>query len=180
MQLTAYPDWLPQCEPTSRDEITTIFAETSDNGVIRGRVMYDTPTYRLTLSHTAIDMALFARWEDWWRQHNADLIQVKWMVDDVYYEGIFDTSPPTVDYTPYKRVTVTTNLLVKKSTTRPSVAIPGTPGYFDWAVPNDLAMLVSYGALGNISAWTTGQWVILGDGSETYWDGFTWKVGKAP
>jgi hypothetical protein len=29
------------------------------------------------------------------------------------------------------------------------------------------------------SAWTTGQHVVLGDASKTYWDGDSWNAGQA-
>jgi len=46
--------------------------------------------------------------------------------------------------------------------------------------PEDLAALQGLGALGNTTAWTPGQFVILGDGSEAYWDGDSWVQGRAP
>ena len=29
------------------------------------------------------------------------------------------------------------------------------------------------------TAWTTGQYAVLGDGSEAHWDGDSWEAGRA-
>ncbi len=44
--------------------------------------------------------------------------------------------------------------------------------------PDDLAALQSLGSLGQTSAWVTGEYVILWDGSEAYWNGSAWVVGR--
>ena len=46
--------------------------------------------------------------------------------------------------------------------------------------PPDLATLVDLGAMGNTAPWDEGSYVVLGDGTEAYWDGTTWKNGRAP
>ena len=46
--------------------------------------------------------------------------------------------------------------------------------------PESLAALRALSALGNTTAWTAGQYVVLGDTSEAYWDGTTWQEGRAP
>lgn len=59
----------------------------------------------------------------------------------------------------------------------------GTPGTLSPANgnrPADLTALQALGAVGNTTAWTTGQYVVLGDGSDAYWDGNSWEDGRAP
>jgi hypothetical protein len=46
--------------------------------------------------------------------------------------------------------------------------------------PADLAALTLAGALGNTTAWAAGQYVVLGDSSEAYWDGNSWELGRKP
>lgn len=65
----------------------------------------------------------------------------------------------------------------------PSGVTPGEPGEFTptgATVPYDLDTLQDLGALGESTAWTTGQYVELGDGSFAYWDGDSWAAGTAP
>ena len=59
-------------------------------------------------------------------------------------------------------------------------ATAGTPGSFAGGIPGGLTVLQALAALGNTTAWTTGQWVILGDKSLAHWDGAAWAIGKAP
>lgn len=65
----------------------------------------------------------------------------------------------------------------------------GDPGAFTPSgadLPDDLAALKLDAVVGDTgsakptAAWTTGQWVYLGDGSEAHWDGTAWLDGKAP
>lgn len=44
--------------------------------------------------------------------------------------------------------------------------------------PMSLAQLTNQGALGNTTAWTTGQYVVLGDTTEAYWDSNSWEAGR--
>jgi hypothetical protein len=46
--------------------------------------------------------------------------------------------------------------------------------------PADLTELQALGALGNVGAWTSGQQVMLRDGTSAYWDGDSWNAGAAP
>jgi hypothetical protein len=65
----------------------------------------------------------------------------------------------------------------------PTGVTPGTPGSFQPAgatVPYDINVIRSLGALGQTIAWTTGQYVVLGDGSQAYWTGTAWNSGAAP
>jgi hypothetical protein len=58
----------------------------------------------------------------------------------------------------------------------------GTPGTFTpagAAAPADLAAMSSVAATPT-TAWTTGQYVTLGDASQAFWDGGAWQVGAAP
>lgn len=61
-------------------------------------------------------------------------------------------------------------------------ATAGTPGSFSPSgatVPADLTTLQGMGALGQTTAWTTGQHVVLGDASQAHWDGDSWATGAA-
>lgn len=65
----------------------------------------------------------------------------------------------------------------------PSGVVAGSPGYFtpDYArVPGNLSELRSLGALGQTTAWTSGQHVVLGDSSEAHWNGAMWMSDRAP
>ncbi|MFE7198514.1 hypothetical protein [Microbacterium oxydans] len=58
----------------------------------------------------------------------------------------------------------------------------GTPGSFTpagAAAPATLAALQALGALGETTAWTTGQYVVLGNSSQAHWDGDSWAAGAA-
>jgi hypothetical protein len=70
---------------------------------------------------------------------------------------------------------------VNNPTETPTAVTPGTPGSFTpaTAIPANLAALQAIGALGQSTAWTTGQHVILGDASQAHWDGATWAAGAA-
>jgi hypothetical protein len=60
-------------------------------------------------------------------------------------------------------------------------ATAGTPGTFTPAgslAPYDLADLDQVIA-NPTTAWTTGQYVVLGNGTEAYWDGADWVTGRA-
>jgi hypothetical protein len=60
-------------------------------------------------------------------------------------------------------------------------ATAGTPGTFTPAgsiVPANLAAMTGKTASPN-TAWTTGQHVVLGDASKSYWNGTAWVVGQA-
>jgi hypothetical protein len=46
--------------------------------------------------------------------------------------------------------------------------------------PADLGALTDLGALGNTTAWPTGNYVVLADSSEAYWDGNSWELGRKP
>jgi hypothetical protein len=64
----------------------------------------------------------------------------------------------------------------------PTGVTPGTPGSFTPAgstPPEDLTALQALGALGETTAWTTGEYVVLGDASSAYWDGDSWESGTA-
>ena len=60
-----------------------------------------------------------------------------------------------------------------------TAATAGIPGSFDNDVPASLVALKKLGALGNTTAWTTGQYVALGDASKAYWSGAAWVKGIA-
>lgn len=60
---------------------------------------------------------------------------------------------------------------------------PGTPGSLtptNANVPANLTALQALGPLGETTAWTTGQYIDLGDGSKAYWSGTAWAAGTAP
>jgi len=47
-------------------------------------------------------------------------------------------------------------------------------------VPADLAALRALGTLGQTTAWTAGQYVVLDDASDAHWDGDSWESGRVP
>jgi hypothetical protein len=55
---------------------------------------------------------------------------------------------------------------------------PGTWGPVDSFPPRNLADLQASSITGT-GAWTSGQYVVLGDGSEAHWDGSAWVAGRA-
>lgn len=63
-------------------------------------------------------------------------------------------------------------------------ATAGTPGTFTpagSAAPANLTALQGSSIVANpLTAWTTGQHVVLGDSSKAYWDSDTWESGQAP
>lgn len=64
----------------------------------------------------------------------------------------------------------------------PTGVTPGIPGSFTpsgSSVPATLAALTALGALGETAAWTTGQYVSLGDASKAHWSGTAWVTGAA-
>ncbi len=72
--------------------------------------------------------------------------------------------------------------LIAYGFTAPTGATAGTPGSLDPAgvtLPWDLLGLQAYGALGESTAWTTGQNVVLADQSLAHWDGAAWAAGAA-
>ena len=59
-------------------------------------------------------------------------------------------------------------------------ATAGIPGSFNNDPPYDLIELNKLGPLGQTTAWTTGQFVKLGDNTNATWSGFSWVGGIAP
>jgi hypothetical protein len=63
-------------------------------------------------------------------------------------------------------------------------ATAGTPGTFTPAGsdgPDSLAALRASGVTASpATAWTTGQYIVLDDGTHAYWDGDSWEAGEAP
>lgn len=64
--------------------------------------------------------------------------------------------------------------------TTTTAATAGTPGSFTGPTPANLTALKALGPLGNTTAWTVGQNVVLGDASTAYWGGAAWVAGVAP
>ena len=67
---------------------------------------------------------------------------------------------------------------------KPTGATAGTPGSFSPAgsqSPFTLAQLRAWAPTPSPgTAWTTGQRVVLGDGTTAHWNGTTWVAGNAP
>ncbi|MEU3045805.1 hypothetical protein ABZ705_04590 [Streptomyces sp. NPDC006984] len=60
-------------------------------------------------------------------------------------------------------------------------ATAGSPGFF---TPTGAAPAANLGALASVIAdpaaeWTTGEYIVLGNGSNAYWDGSAWATGQA-
>jgi hypothetical protein len=65
----------------------------------------------------------------------------------------------------------------------------GTPGAFapaDATIPANITELRADPVIGNtgtnkpVTAWTTGQHVVLGNSAHAYWDAASWQTGGAP
>lgn len=69
---------------------------------------------------------------------------------------------------------------VSSMMTGATAGVPGTVDPVGCALPADLAELISYGAMGETTVWTVGQYIVLGDGSSAHWGGSEWTVGAAP
>lgn len=64
----------------------------------------------------------------------------------------------------------------------PTGVTPGTPGSLvpaGAAVPANITALRALGTLGQTTAWTTGQYIVLGNAAQVSWDGTDWKTGAA-
>lgn len=67
------------------------------------------------------------------------------------------------------------------SASDPTGVTAGTPGAFTPSgstVPANITALRALGSLGQTTAWTTGQYVVIGSGN-VHWDGSDWKTGTA-
>lgn len=67
--------------------------------------------------------------------------------------------------------------------TAATTATAGTPGSFNGTPPADLAALQSAAppiTASPTTAWTTGQYVALGDASHAHWTSTAWAAGDAP
>lgn len=65
----------------------------------------------------------------------------------------------------------------------PTGVTPGTPGVFTpegFTWPPNLTALRALGPLGETTAWTAGQYVVLGDLTLAHWDGDSWEAGVKP
>lgn len=112
MAVVDYID-LPHCTPTSIEEVTQVDAETSENGVIRGRVWFNESVYKLTLTHAELEIDEYERFRQFWHDHRRDETRVTWKADGATYQGIF-SGAPTYTYAPFRRMTVSVTLLVKQ------------------------------------------------------------------
>jgi hypothetical protein len=65
------------------------------------------------------------------------------------------------------------------ATTPATTATAGTPGSFNGTPPANLAAASTVTA-SPTTAWTTGQYVVLGDNSHAHWDGAAWAAAEAP
>lgn len=102
--------------------------------------------------------------------------------------GAFDWKFPTVtdrpfayaraDNAPVGLVGVFANLGVPPTAVTPGFPATLTP--VNATRPANLAALVTLGALGSTSAWPTGSFLVLADGTRAYWNATTWIAGTAP
>ncbi|MGN7861455.1 hypothetical protein ACTJI8_12815 [Microbacterium sp. 22303] len=68
------------------------------------------------------------------------------------------------------------------ATITPTGVTAGTPGSFSpvgATPPSTIAELRALGALGQTTAWTTGQYVVYATSSHAHWDGTDWQTGNA-
>lgn len=59
-----------------------------------------------------------------------------------------------------------------------TAGIPATITPVNGTRPLNIEALTNAGALGNSASWSAGQYVVLRDGSEAFWDGNSWEVGR--
>lgn len=114
MAVVTYPAF-KQCEGSDRVEVTSIYADNSSSGVVRGRVMYDAPTYDLTLVHDSLSGDDFDAWEAFWESNFPNQFDITWAADTQVYRGV-PSGPPSVTYINGGRWTVTLTFTVKKVT----------------------------------------------------------------
>lgn len=87
-----------------------------------------------------------------------------------------------INYEPYNLVFDSATFPAEGATTA-SGATAGTPG--TWTPggstpPNSIAALQAAGVVASpATAWTSGQYIVLGDSSHAYWDGDSWEAGEA-
>lgn len=116
----------------------------------------------------------------WWkfpRVINKEAIEMKAVNDDAF------TFPVTMSVlTPASGAPFTTDdNYGDTATVAATGATAGIPGAFTpggATTPANLAALAGVTA-SPATAWTTGQYVALGDASHAYWDGDSWNVGEA-
>lgn len=68
------------------------------------------------------------------------------------------------------------------ATITPTGVTAGTPGSFSpvgATAPANITALRALGPLGQTTAWTTGQYVVLANAAQVSWDGTDWKTGAA-
>jgi hypothetical protein len=112
MATVPYPD-IPQCEGSSRNEVTVIYSDFSESGNVHARVFHITPTYDLLLVHNDLTRSQFSDLEDWWANYRGAFTSVTWVADNLTYEG-FILQPPEVEYVDYQRFNVRVTLRCKK------------------------------------------------------------------
>jgi len=60
------------------------------------------------------------------------------------------------------------------------MVVPGSPGEFSGgAAPDNMAEIRAIGALGQVDAWTDGQYVLLANSRKVHWGGDQWAIGAA-
>ena len=92
------------------------------------------------------------------------------------YTVVFATNRSTEINAHYREAVIDANASLV-----PTGVTAGAPGAFIPAdrVPANITALKAIGALGQTTAWTTGQHVILGNSAHVSWDGTDWKTGDA-
>jgi hypothetical protein len=112
MAIVVYPAFR-QCVGSDREEVTQILSDVSDSGVIRGRAMYSSQSYNLTLVHEALTRDDYEAWEAFWDANYFNQFDITWKVDDLVYRGI-PNGAPSLAYLDGDRFTVTIVFIVKK------------------------------------------------------------------
>jgi hypothetical protein len=98
------------------------------------------------------------------------------------HDGISSTEPPPGERDMHAPGWSNDPVVVEAPPPPPATgATAGTPG--SWT-PAGAAPPADFAALGAITAtpltaWTTGQHVVLGDASNAFWDGAAWAAGQA-
>lgn len=176
---------LPQCAPTGRNEVSKVYFDITDNDIAQSRMMHNIPTYQLQFAHNNLSIPEFNRFDTFWKASKQKEIELTWEADNQMYLGIF-LGAPDVAYNSHNTVNVTVTLLVKRIVDLPareaSFVNPGKPGIFypsNAMIPAHISDLIRLGNLQQLTAWASGEYVTLRDGTEAWWDRYKWVAGRA-
>jgi hypothetical protein len=186
------PDAVEFACQASAVSITSDFEEDGDTlETLCGDSILPSTTESATLKFTAIqdfaDPAGLVRWS--W-SHSLEVVPFSWTPNKSEVPRIFgEVQARRLDIggDVNKRLTSDAEWPIQTGPTfddaaPTATATAGAPGTFapTSAMPADLPALQAAGVTASpATAWTTGQWVELGDASDAHWTGAAWAAGQA-